>query len=118
VLVTTDTESSKFAGLEDVPSSGLWSARDGVWISRSNWNPQGSLYPCAGGVAYVENGHPHWWTPGRDAPLAWPDITVVAAPDEPERSGVVYDCPLLAAHPTERRFAVVTEQDIVVIDLV
>jgi hypothetical protein len=118
VLITTDEEYAASADLTDVPGSGIWSARKGVWMSRSSWNPQATLYPCAGGVIYVLDEHPHWWTPGLDAPLTWLDIAVVAAPDTVERDGIVYDCPLVAAHPTEPRFAAVTENEIVVVEIV
>ena len=119
IVVTTDMTGEYLdEGESDLsPTSGIWSARDGAWISRSNrWNPQASLYPCAGGALYVENGHPHWWAPELDVPLAWPDIAVVAAPGTASRRGIMHDCPLLAAHPTEPRFAAVTQGEIVVVE--
>lgn len=60
---------------------------------------------------------PHWWAPGMEAPLAWPDIAVVAAPGAESRKGIVHDCPLLAVHPTAPRFAAVTAEAILVVDL-
>ncbi|MGY4398217.1 hypothetical protein ACVWZA_003421 [Sphingomonas sp. UYAg733] len=115
VIVTADEDGHDSS--EQPPQSGIWSARDGNWISRSSdWNPQASLFPSADGVAYVENGHPHWWAPGLGAPLAWPDVAVAAAPDAHSRSGITHDCPLFAVHPTDRRFAAVTANEIVVVE--
>ena len=127
LLVTTDTwdledEDEGEDGEPDdtaLPkgSSGIWSVSNNAWLSReTDWNPQGSLQACGGGALYVEDGCPHWWLPGGGAPLRWPDITVLQ-PDEPERHGIVFDSPLLAAHPTERRFAAVTETGIVIVEL-
>ncbi|MES1975357.1 MAG: hypothetical protein V4472_23095 [Pseudomonadota bacterium] len=118
VLVTTDLRDLDHDEDEPTPASGIWSVPDGAWISQSTaWNPQASLFSCAGGVLYVENGHPHWWAPGMEAPLAWPDIAVVAAPGAESRNGIVHDCPLLAVHPTAPRFAAVTAEAILVVDL-
>ncbi|QNA84602.1 hypothetical protein G4G27_11855 [Sphingomonas sp. So64.6b] len=115
VVVTADEDDGDPS--DGPPQSGIWSARDGRWISRtSDWNPQATLFPCAGGVAYVEHGHPHWWAPGLDTALAWPEIAVAAAPDAESRTGIKHDCPLFAAHPTARRFAAVTGNEIVVVD--
>lgn len=97
-------------------SSGVWSMPGQRWLSQDeSWNPQASLQACGGGVLYVENGCPHWWLPGGGPPLSWPEITVLQ-PDEPKRHGIVFDSPLLAAHPSARRFAAVTATDIVVVD--
>jgi hypothetical protein len=116
ILVTSDVESADDPD-DEAPCSGIWDVRKGKWTSRSTaWNPQASLYRCGGGVAYVEDGHPCWWAPGMDAPLAWPDIAVVAAPGR-ERRGIVQDAPLLAAHASDARFAVVTEAEIVVVEV-
>ncbi len=85
LIVTTDPDGDYLSELEHEgpPVSGI---RDVVagwrWMSRSSaWNPRALAHPCAGGVLYVEQGHPHWWAPGRGAPLVWRDITVVASPD-------------------------------------
>ncbi|MFA6114881.1 MAG: hypothetical protein WC729_12830 [Sphingomonas sp.] len=120
LLVTTDPDGEYLDEPEHKgpPCSGVRDVGAGEWLSRSSaWNTGASLSPCAGGVLYVENGHPHWWAPGRDAPLVWPDISVRAAPGAAERRGIVHDCPLLAAHPTKPRFAAVTDDEIVVVDL-
>lgn len=115
VIVTADEDNDDPS--DGPPQSGIWSARDGQWISRtSDWNPQATLFPCAGGVAYVENGHPHWWAPGLDTVLAWPDIAVAAMPKPDSRRGITHDCPMFAAHPTDRRFAAVTGNEIVIVD--
>jgi hypothetical protein len=119
LVVTTDPDGAYMGEIEHEvpPCSGIRDVAAGEWISRSSaWNPRASLYPCAGGALYVEHGHPHWWAPGRDAPLVWCDVNVVASPDRLTREGIVHDCPLLAVHPTEPRFAVVTEEEIVVFD--
>jgi hypothetical protein len=119
LLLTTDQDGHYLGEIEHEapPCSGVRDVVAGDWISRSSvCNPQASLYPCAGGVLYVEHGHPHWWAPGRDAPLVWRDVDVVASPDRMEREGIFHNCPLLAVHPTEPRFAVVTEEEIVVFE--
>jgi hypothetical protein len=117
LLVTSSGEDNGEG--EGPPQSGIWSAGAGAWLSRSSeWNPQMSLYPCAGGAAYVENGHPHWWMPGRETPLIWNDIGVIAAPDKWPRTGINHDSPLLVVHPTEPRFAVATENEVLVIEIV
>ncbi|QNQ08446.1 hypothetical protein [Sphingomonas alpina] len=115
VIVTASADGNELIG--EPLQSGIWSARDGSWISRSSdWNPQATLFPCAGGVAYVDDGHPHWWAPGRSAPVVWQDIGVVAAPAADSGFGIIHDSPLLAAHPTDRRFAAVTETEIVIVE--
>lgn len=122
LLITTDTQvpicdegASDKAGLPQ-GYSGIWSVTEQRWLSRDPaWNPQGSLYACGGGALYVEGGCPHWWAPEGGAPLVWPEIKVLQ-PDEAPRSGIVFDSPLLAAHPTERRFAAVTSTGIVTVD--
>jgi len=115
IVVTTSAEDDDGGNGWPAERSGVWSVREGRWLSRSTWNPQGSLQRCAGGVLYVENACPHWWAPGLDAPLSWPDVEVVEAPLFGE-GGLAHDCPLLAAHPTERRFAAVGQNVIVVVD--
>jgi hypothetical protein len=121
-IVTTDTEypeenEEPDDGLLPQGGSGIWSVSERAWLHReTDWNPQASLQACGGGALYVENGCPHWWLPGGGVPLSWPEITVLQ-PDEPRRQGIVFDSPLLAAHPTERRFAAVTATDIVIVEL-
>lgn len=118
ILVTSDLESADDPDDEEAPCSGIWDVRKGEWASRSTaWNPQASLVRCGGGVAYVEDGHPRWWAPGMEAPLVWPDVAVVEAVGPRERYGILHDSPLLAAHPREARFAVVTEGEIVVVEV-
>jgi len=120
LLVTTNADGEYFTQLEhEGPSlSGVWEVAAGAWTSQSSaFNPRASLYPCSGGVLYIENGNPYWWRIGLEAPRVWRDISVVAAPDIMEREGIVHDCPLLAVHPTEPRFAVSTRDEIVVITL-
>ena len=123
LLVTTDTQylddedEEPEGGFIRRGGSGIWSVSENNWLSReTDWNPQASLQACGGGALYVENGCPHWWLPGGGPPLSWPEITVLQ-PDEPKRYGIVFDSPLLAAHPIARRFAAVTATDIVVVDL-
>lgn len=124
LLVTTDSwyldDEDEDEEPDDWPlpegGSGIWSVSKNAWLSReTDWNPQGSLQACGGGALYVEDGCPHWWLPGGGPPLNWPEIAV-QQPDEPKRHGIVFDSPLLAAHPTAPRFAAVTEADIVVVD--
>jgi hypothetical protein len=121
VVVTTDM--NDYHSEDDLPApplwghSGIWSVRDKAFQARrDDWNPQGSLQTCAGGVLYVENGCPHWWSPSSGAPLAWPDIAVLHPQEESKRFGIVFDSPLLAAHPVAPRFAAVTESGIVVVE--
>ncbi|WP_332806462.1 hypothetical protein [Sphingomonas sp. RT2P30] len=116
IVVTTSTEYDDED--TDLPAerSGIWSVRERRWLSRSTWNPQGSLQRCAGGVLYVENGFPHWWGPDTGEPLSWPDVEVAEAPLFGDGGWLKHDCPLLAAHPTEKRFAAATANVIVVVE--
>lgn len=118
VIVTTSTEFDDDEDSDGWPAdrSGVWSVSERRWLSCSTWNPQGSLQRCAGGALYVENDCPHWWTPGAAEPISWPDVEVLEAPTTGGRRELWHDCPLLAAHPTERRFAAVGTNVIVVVE--
>lgn len=117
VVVTTTGEDELDDESHDLGAgeSGIWSMPQRAWSQRQHaWNPLGPLYPCAGGLIYVDE-HLRWSTPDGRVQLAWPELKVHASS---AKYGLwTYPRPILAVHPKQPRFAVVTETSVAIITL-
>ncbi|WP_266156322.1 hypothetical protein [Dyella silvatica] len=118
IVVTTNDEDELDDESDDLGAgeSGIWSLARHAWSQRQrDWNPLGPLYPCAGGLVYVEEDL-RWSTPDGLTQLAWPELKIHHAPAA-EHGLWPHPRPIIAVHPTHPRFAVVTETSLAVITL-